>query len=385
MHRNFLKTFILSYVFIGFFVSGFLLFLIKVGESNLESVINRQMISNNNILFNSGIHGDFFDYKLKLYELVVPTVIAIGSSRAMPVRGEFFSAPFSNYGGAAGSVARIKEVVNRISPPPPKLKIALVFIDFWWFFPNSQYSPQNEEYTPPIYPLFPDAATIYGAGRVIVQNFRRISSLIPPPSDRLGLHGIISNEGFDKYGSYHYTSTIVGEKISTDEKFELTKNRIEKGVMGFEYSDTADRTLVRQFIKTVNQLKQQNIHVILIFPPLPAYVNKLMDESRKYGYISDLKALLAADGITYYDYTNATKIQDIKQPDCEFIDGLHGGDVVYARLISDIAKNDFMLRHYLNNEYLSEFINRYSGFAEGVNKFRRGKNEIDFLRLGCEK
>lgn len=381
MMRTYLAHFILTLMLAAVAGLFFCWFLLEIGEANINSVVKKQTSGSLNILYNSGTHSDFYDYKSKLYEARQPSIVAIGSSRAMEVRGEFFNDSFSNWGGAVASNSGLRAIVNKISSSPKKPRLALVFVDIWWF--NSNYAQSREEFNYPRIPDFPNIPTVSSALWIMGKH---LPSMISLPKDRMGLMGLISNEGFDKFGSYHYTSTVTGEKTSSDIRFSDTADRIKRGYHRFEYGSTADRDLIAEFNSSIERLRSQGIYVILIFPPFSSYANELMSKTGDYGYVKDLKEILVADKIQFYDYTNLTPLQsEVAQPDCEFVDGLHGGDVAYGRVIRDIAKNDPKLRASLDNIYISNLISSNKGRAEGTIIFNKGKKEVDFLHLGCVK
>src|SRR3989442_1085433 len=103
MHPRFLRGFLFTTAGVVAGIAAFSLFLIDIGELNLPSVVARQRASGNTILYASGVEADFYRYKSLLYADIRPEVTAIGSSRAMQVRAEFFNRPFMTWGGAAVS------------------------------------------------------------------------------------------------------------------------------------------------------------------------------------------------------------------------------------------------------------------------------------------
>ena len=70
---------------------------------------------------------------------------------------------------------------------------------------------------------------------------------------------------------------------------------------------------------------------------------------------------------------------------CEFIDGFHGGDVTYAKILLALATQNKKLTVLLNLNYLSRIISLYHGLAFIPDKQVTLKKEIDFTQLGCKK
>ena len=102
----------------------------------------------------------------------------------------------------------------------------------------------------------------------------------------------------------------------------------------------------------------------------------------KYQYIDDLKAKLKELGIYYYDFTNARLLGS---DDCEFVDGFHGGDLTYAKILKYIYDKDPSIREYINISYLERVISNYKGIAFIPDARVTSLPEIDFLKLGCNK
>ena len=87
------------------------------------------------VIFGSGISQDFVDYKLRLYAAVKPVIAAVGSSRVMQFRGDWFRKPFVNLGGAAGNLSVLNSTVNAMIRDH-RPKVVLLGLDFWWFLPQ---------------------------------------------------------------------------------------------------------------------------------------------------------------------------------------------------------------------------------------------------------
>lgn len=69
---------------------------------------------------------------------------------------------------------------------------------------------------------------------------------------------------------------------------------------------------------------------------------------------------------------------------CEFIDGFHGGDIFYARILRNMAEKSQTLMPYVNILYLNEIIDSHAGKVfskDNISYFY----EQDFLSLGCKK
>jgi hypothetical protein len=144
-----------------------------------------------------------------------------------------------------------------------------------------------------------------------------------------------------------------------------------------------ERKLAILTLKSLLLYWSNDIEVILFFPPLATASNQMMQRlSEKYAYIPRLKKALHDAGYRYYDYTDAGIIGS---SDCEFIDGFHGGDVTYLRILKDLTEKEVSLAKYINKAFLNKNIVQYKGLSFMPDAQIVTANEIDFLELGCTK
>ena len=118
----------------GIFLAAHIL-LTQVGEIGLNSIIDRQWSSAGEVLYLSGLNQHSYVYKQQLVNRIQPEVVAIGSSRAMQMRQEFFRTRFVNMGGAVTSVGELEAIADDFLNRHPKYRpdLALIFLDPWWF------------------------------------------------------------------------------------------------------------------------------------------------------------------------------------------------------------------------------------------------------------
>lgn len=102
-----------------------------------------------------------------------------------------------------------------------------------------------------------------------------------------------------------------------------------------------------------------------------------------FSYIEKLKKAFSEHNITFYDFTTPETI--ITTSDCEFIDGFHGGDVLYTKILRKLSETEPLLNKYINHAYLENIVTRYNGLAMMPNKSICPDKEIDFLKIGCSK
>ena len=130
-------------------------------------------------------------------------------------------------------------------------------------------------------------------------------------------------------------------------------------------------------------LKVAGSEVILFLPPLPPDMLQYM-RGYNYAYVDDLRTHFKAHGLVVHDYHDPTT-QINSTSDCEFIDGMHGGDVLYARILLNMAQSEPLLRAVIDQQYMTKIASAYSGLAMIPNHNITQLPEIDFLCFECKK
>ena len=117
-------------------------------------------------------------------------------------------------------------------------------------------------------------------------------------------------------------------------------------------------------------------------PPFAPTVWSSISNNSELSYIDEVYyELEQCLGFEIHNYMD-TNISD----DCEFLDGFHGGDTTYARIILDIFLNKKINYPFADVKFLQTFIQNESGFASGFTRHQSKKfSEVDFLELGCSK
>lgn len=385
--KTYIIIFIICSILFSLFYLPYLLFLKGAGEyKSIEDIVTIQRdalkINNQKIIYGSSIRAVNYYYKKALMNRISPEIIALGSSRVMQFRQEMFSLRFVNLGGAMNSLDSGLKICKDIIKKKPKLVI--IGIDFWWF---------NEHFQKPGFKelLAPKQYKAKSSDIDLVRNWLKedkisyldlFKGMLNFPVKAVGVAGLLNGDGFGPDGSYYYTSVLSGKKKHHDPRFSDTLSRIKKGERRFEFATRFSDIHFKQFIFILDELAKNDIKVVLFFPPLASVVNnKMVMMETKYSYIPKLKKALAGAGYTFYDFTDAKKLGS---SDCEFIDGFHGGEVTYSRILNELARADQRVTQYVNLKYLSKKIKEFNGLAF-INTRSGSANEMDFLGLGCKK
>lgn len=361
------------------------------GDSAVERAVTAQALGQF-ALFGSGISQDFVDYKLQLYAAERPEIIAIGSSRVMQFRQAWFRQPFLNMGGVAGNLAVLRSTIDALLAIQTP-KAVILGLDFWWFLPQWEASPQA--YVPPTSGSYNYSLASLKKpwewlfeGKISVTDFARpVLGMFGNGfrSDRFGIMAQQTDDGFGPDGSWYYTAEITGQKPALDYQFADTLGNVQRGIRAFYHASKEQtgpaQTHIDVFAEIWCKLKSRNIHVFAFIPPLAGKVLAAMP-AEAYPHLYHLREALLARGIDALDFSDPRKIG---AGDCEFVDGFHGGEVAYARILRQMADRWPNLLAYVNMARLDALIRDWQGHALVANSQLTTRPEIDFLGLGCQK
>ncbi|EGU60157.1 hypothetical protein VINI7043_16016 [Vibrio nigripulchritudo ATCC 27043] len=358
-----------------FFIFPIVIYLERVGElEDLDVVVEMQKSSSGNIIYGTALSNVSVSYKTHLLERSNTDIIALGSSRVMQFQEQMFNSSFVNLGGIMNSVNEGDYAIEKIIKKNPKLVI--LGLDVWWF--NENFQPVIEKQVQITEQINISAFKIFSIIKMLSNkkiHFNDFTSVLfyGTKSNNIGLNGI-SDTGFNRDGSYSYQKLVSGGLTPKDILFQDTIDRMNNGNRRFEYGEKASDYYIQKIIGIVNALKRKNIDVFVFFPPFANEVNLKFNElDNQYHYIDDLKNKLIQYNFEFVDYSSS-----LPSSDCEFIDGFHGGDVTYARLL---LESESYIGNYINKARLKELVDIYTGYAA---TYSQGK-ELDFNKLGCYK
>ena len=376
------------------------LFLRNVGESfNANDIVKTQLAAKpNKCLAGQKLTNFIFPYKKALTEHIHPTVLALGSSRVAQIRESFFTVPFVNAGVAMTSIEEGNKFFNDViagSAAQPKLVI--LGMDIWWFnenyvlpttISNDHIYDNYKAQSLPLF-LFPqNFSLVYKGlqkGAISMDQFLKGASGILPNNCGIGIEGRFNMTGFGPDGSSYYIERMAGQEKG-DLRFQDSLKKIQSGDnphIQFAHGKSVSLKQLHQFIALLSKLKARKIRTILFFPPFPKTIHlAIANRPNAYGYIGELKDKLTKFGVPYYDFTDPTVLGS---SDCEFFDGIHGGEVIYARIIKTIYERDPSIRTFIDIHYLEKVISHYQGHTFVPDKTVTSLEEVDFLEMGCRK
>lgn len=365
----------------------------KDGDLALERAVKSQAQGDFTI-FGSGISQNFIEYKLELYKNIKPAICAVGSSRVMQFRGNWFTKPFVNMGGVAGNLAELRftiEQMLKISPP----KAMLIGLDFWWFMPQWEKEPlKTLDYQAASYTY--DLQKLKKPWQWLMEGKISLQEMLKPltgtftnafRTDRYGILAQQYSEGFGPDGSWYNTADLTGKKPPFDYKFSDTLEQIEHGIKAFYHANDSQTEPSSEHIHALQEilrlLDENNIIYWLFMPPLSQRAFDRMEKDRHlWPHLFKLQSSLHAKKLYVVDFSSPISLAS---NDCEFIDGFHGGEVAYARLLLMLAKSSPKLVYYVNVGKLVSLVQDWQGHAMSYDTRLSVEPEIDFHHFGCPK
>ncbi len=313
-------------------------------------IVERHAAMEDAVLYGPAYSNPAKPFKLKAVVHRSPRVIALGTSRVMQFRSAMFTdvAQFYNAGGGVESIHELRQFLERI-PRGAEPELLIVGLDQWRFNPNST------EFEPQIPDAEESASNILHMAKMkVYQDYWlgkfRLSSLygVPGGSIRIGLNAIANENGFRNDGSYYYgqytgTSTRPDDE---DVRFEDALTRLETGTKGFEYGSRISPDAVAEVDRFLSACKERQIHVIGFLPPFAhAVYLKLVAMNDKHAYFGKLQpaleAVFAKHGAVLFDFSD---LAITGASDIETIDGFHGSETAYVRILLEMLKVDARLR-----------------------------------------
>ncbi len=355
---------------------GSSLFLQKSGEyMALDDIIAKQEKTTG--LYGSALFQRAYHYKQHLYKRVKPSVVTIGSSRVLEFRATDFSKPFVNLGSMSDLNHLIGFADTTFTEHKPDLVI--LGIDVWWFHPSyvdAFVTPSEETVSPSVRDLMEPFYWL-AKGKL---SFHDISSAIRGKTPHIGIAAITRGDGYSVDGSYHYNAALTGLVAADDPGFEDSLAKIESGAKIYAHAEHHLQTQVEKLAGLLERLSAQGIPVVMLIPPFAPTVTKAMKQQGGYKYIDEARQALAemaeSKKLPFFDFHEAG---NLGSSDCEFIDGHHGGPIVYQRILLDMSVGNEAVRSVAKLAEIGWNIENYGGRASML------ENEIDFLGLGCKK
>ena len=147
-------------------------------------------------------------------------------------------------------------------------------------------------------------------------------------------------------------------KKSADYLFRNTLERIELGVNRFEYGQDLSIQALNDIDELLKYCSEKNIYVTGFLPPYANRIYRCMiNRDDKYAYINKIYPALNRKFSKYnYQIYDFSDVHACNSNDNEVIDGFHGSEVSYAKLLCKIASQNKIINNFVDTEKIKKLL-----------------------------
>lgn len=336
---------------------------------DIDEVIKNQINNEEEYLFGRAYIPENNYFKFQNCIRRDPEIIALGSSRVMQFREQFFSnVKFYNVGGVVNYIEDLNTFIKNY-PLNSKLKIIILGLDQWWFnqeynnFKDTTLIVNNSDYFKKVsllnmlqkFPLKQFMVTV-SDGKIPLKSFFVANST--DCYTAYGINGVAKRNGFRNDGSRHYGKIDLSDSSFWDYKFRDTFSRIKQGIARFEYGQAIDSRATKELEKFFFECKKRNIYVVSFLPPFATDVfDRMKNMNKEYRYLFSLYDTLAPVSKDFhfpiYNFSSFAQI-DINMNNEEITDGFHGSEKAYLRLYIKMMQQDDVIKDCSNISLLQK-------------------------------
>lgn len=303
-------------------------------------------------------------------------VVAIGSSRVLEFREEMFIKPFYNFGWTVGGTNYLSPLLEAL-PDSSLPDLIILGLDHNFFNRNwvNKDVKVGKDYWLDKFVKKPSFKTINSVYKDLYNENLPIKFLLDKPivfSENLrfvGMNAFFNDNGFRKDGSMLY-NTKINNLLSQDRlNYDLIFEKELKEVHSkFKNSFMRGHVISEYAIKALESFydlcEKKNVYVISFLPPIAERVYIEMTESREHIYLNDLYVRLKSSTDKYgFELFNFSTPISCNSSDDEMLDGQHGSELVYARILLEMCSQYSRIKTVVDekelNRAIGEKINRY--------------------------
>lgn len=325
-------------------------------------------------------------YKIERALLRQRETIILGSSRVM----QFVAAPWGDKATNAGGAMRDMEsghifVDRMLAAYRPKRII--IGIDWWWFATSRELdSPSDVDpslsLSLPDY-LLPAEWLLDGS----LTPARAWQSMVTPEAlpPGIGFSARLQYAGWDAFGHYDYGRALMVQGNFTDIQFRETLDEVQStSGKNFRFPGAAfSDAYWQQFVTLIAKLEEAGVEIVLFMPPIAGPLHKWVAAQPEPNMVNEVRRRLASLETPFFDFHDP---RTLGTPDCEFVDGQHGGEVTYLRILRALAEAKAAgIHEIVDRPLIDRLIAENTGRASLRSADPARPAEIDILELGCAK
>lgn len=343
-----------------FFLFPIFVLLLSGEFVSLDERIKRQQESDTMFLVSKSYFAQD-DFKARSFQRVMPDITPLGNSRMLQFRDEFFIDDVIFYnsdlgGGEVGLIRTLRGFWNYF-PEGYNPKIILLGLEPSIFRKGiedeiSLEEIQNNTQKTHILTVIRGVYIDYMQGKFSVRGLLSARQ----KSNAIGIRALVQHAGARADGSERYGFVIENplSNLRPDYNFELTLSHIENNTNLYKYDTEVSLFTVGELNYFLQEASIRNIHVIAFLPPYaPTVWKSIQSKGDRYSYMEKIIPAIKKDfknnGFSLFDFTDALLFGS---SDKEFLDGNHGSEKTYLRIIITMAEKDSKLARHVDLPYL---------------------------------
>lgn len=336
---------------------------VKSGETLSLSTVMERQLTTHPVLYGAAYSDDTVYYKVNMMQKIQPDIIALGNSKILTMRSEFFASStlrFYNAGSTTGGIEDFKLFLQKSGVYP---KVIIMTVEPLHFSPSIQINPQNIEkkfspvsgFSRLINIVTGPWSSIYGdyfAHKFTIDTLLHASST----DERIGLNALVNDSGLRNDGSYHYGNQYSADQGKID-RINDTVSFIENKAL-----PTASATLSPAALSELDAFlafcAEHNIQVIGYIPPTPHAVVEAYKKYPSYDYVfhiyENTNPIFQKYNFRVFDFFD---MATLNVPDTDAVDGYHTDEKVMVQVLIQMAQKDTELSKVVDIKKLTKIFN----------------------------
>lgn len=308
-----------------------------------------------------------------------PRIVALGTSRVMQFRKEFFGVADNDFFNAGGMIQHLRDLEEYAMglPPDRSPEVVILGVEMWWF--NDTWADVQEQQKHYLTEKDrDDAIDGFAHGRLLQLSIRgslngepfpdlSISGLLDmlrhsPAASLSKRYGLIASEkgtGFRSDGSFDYAvaePSPDGQWTFEDREKPTVAERIRLGISGFEAVSGISENRLSRFRQVLRQLREKDVAVICFIPPFASpVVTQLENDATQaalwQNFLQEIPRIASEEGAEIFVFRTPA---DLGLDDRSMFDGLHGMETLHAVIVERLYKNSRCRRLLAGNPSMVE-------------------------------
>lgn len=299
-------------------------------------------------------------------------VWALGSSRVLQLRDSAFTVPFYNAGYTVASISQYLPFLKSL-PKERYPETIVLGVDQWMF--NEHYDMLVKSETSYWKESFQMLAGYDQFSKVYKDlwsgkyGFEVIQDQGDNGVHRIGLNAIVNGKGFRNDGTIDYGNQVekllMSDSTANDYLFKNTLRDIQNRQQRWRGTNRIHKEAVNELQRFLSFCASNDIHVIGFLPPFAGKVYDEMVRSNDYPHVSRLYQKIFVHFTKYgFELWDMSDCRKFKSSDHEMIDGFHGSELTYLRMMKVMLENGSKLQNYSSIKKMHQDIqsrcNRYN-------------------------